>query len=437
MYVATDEQTITDLGIFGQRNGNGIYDLYNRTHTRGGEAILKELFRHPLSDREEINRRSGIIEQFAWLNKAFPFDAALFDMAEKYLANAAGEQTKNSTHQGILGEKEIQHGVIAVIQLIQRIKGFIETKETIAIAAYERDRKTIAQLLADPALEPALKDTSKGKLSYTAIAAYDALFRLREYNKIKELLGHIYSLDVYLSVAKLAVDRKFVFPKALGKDQYALRLEGVYHPELQHPVSNNLAMDAYKNVIFLTGANMAGKSTFLRAVSTAVYIAHIGFPVAARSMEFSVMDGIYTTINLPDNLGQGASHFYSEVLRVKKVATELHQGKSLFIVFDELFRGTNVKDAHEATVAVTDAFAKKKNSLFIISSHIVEAGEDLGKEPSIGFQYLPTRMNGHVPEYTYTLEEGITDDRHGMIIIRNEGILEVLKKGKRSKLQKV
>jgi DNA mismatch repair ATPase MutS len=135
---------------------------------------------------------------------------------------------------------------------------------------------------------------------------------------------------------------------------------------------------------------------------------------------------------LPDNLGIGASHFYAEVLRVKKVATELGRGKSLFVLFDELFRGTNVKDAHEATVAITSAFAGKKDSLFIISSHIVEAGEDLRQRSNIGFLYLPTRMNGHVPEYTYTLERGITDDRHGMIIIRNEGILETLKNGRRS-----
>ena len=176
---------------------------------------------------------------------------------------------------------------------------------------------------------------------------------------------------------------------------------------------------------------MAGKSTFLRSLSTAVYVAHMGFPVAAAFMEFSVMDGIYTTINLPDNLGIGASHFYAEVLRVKKIATELSAGKSLLVIFDELFRGTNVKDAHEATVAITSAFAGKKKSMFIISSHIVEAGEELKQRGSIGFLYLPTRMNGHTPEYTYTLERGITDDRHGMIIIRNEGILETLKNGKK------
>ncbi|HVK46586.1 MAG TPA: hypothetical protein VM488_02050, partial [Pseudobacter sp.] len=106
--------------------------------------------------------------------------------------------------------------------------------------------------------------------------------------------------------------------------------------------------------------------------------------------------------------------------------------KALFVVFDELFRGTNVKDAHEGTVAITHAFAGKKNSLFLISSHIVEASDALKQKPNIGFHYLPTRMNGTVPEYTYTLEEGITDDRHGMIIIRNEGILETLKNGKKA-----
>ncbi len=208
-------------------------------------------------------------------------------------------------------------------------------------------------------------------------------------------------------------------------------MEGLYHPSLQKPVRNDIRMDETMNVVFLTGANMAGKSTFLRSLSTALYVAHMGFPVAAASMEFSVLDGLYTTVNLPDNLGIGASHFYAEVLRVKKMASELSSGKSLFILFDELFRGTNVKDAHEATVAVTKGFATKSNSLFIISSHIVEAGEELKQKNNIGFLFLPTRMNGHTPEYTYTLERGVTDDRHGMIIIRNEGILETLKNGKK------
>ncbi|MBO9632343.1 MAG: DNA mismatch repair protein [Chitinophagaceae bacterium] len=430
MYLLTDEQTIEDLRIFGKRDSQGLFDLYNHSHTRGAEIVLKEMFTKPLSDQQEINRRSNIIKSFAGMNMRFPFEGALFDMAEKYLA-AADEQKKQGTQHAVLSEREISNGVTALINLIQQIKTFIGSKEIIAMDPWSKEREAIASLLLDPAFEPVMREQQKAKLSYAAITAYDLLFRHRERSKIEQLLAQVYQLDVYLSVARVAQERKFVFPKALEKGKSILRLKGVYHPELAKPVSNHFSMDKDHNVVFLTGANMAGKSTFLRSVSTAVYVAHIGFPVAAEEMEFSVLDGIYTTINLPDNLGIGASHFYAEVLRVKKVAAELQANKSLFIIFDEMFRGTNVKDAHEATVEITIAFAAKKNSMFIISSHIVEAGERLQQVPNIGFQFLPTRMNGNIPEYTYTLEKGITADRHGMIIIRNEGILETLKNGRK------
>ena len=416
----TDEQTITDLGIFEKRSSSGIYDLYNRTHTRGGEIILKEMFLAPLSDREAISRRSSIIKSFTRLKKVFPFNSALFDITEKYIQENVQ-----------LNDKEIQQGVSSVITLIQQTRDFTGSPDVKDIVAYAEELAEISLLVNDPALTPALREKENARLSFAAAAAFDNLFRIRERIKIVQLLRHIYYLDVYLSVAIIAAERQFTFPVALEKEQCILQLKGVYHPSLQHPVGNTVLMSPEEHVIFLTGANMAGKSTFLRSVSTALYVAHVGFPVAAASMEFSVMDGMYTTINLPDNLGIGASHFYAEVLRVKKVATELSRGKALFIVFDELFRGTNVKDAHEATVAITSAFSRKKSSMFIISSHIVEAGEDLKQQSAIGFLYLPTRMNGHTPEYTYTLERGITDDRHGMIIIRNENILETLKNGHR------
>ncbi|MGN6416933.1 MAG: MutS-related protein [Pseudobacter sp.] len=430
MYLQTDEQTIEDLRIFGKRDSQGLFDLYNYSNTRGAESVLKEMFTKPLCDQQEINRRSNIIRNFSVLNMRFPFEGALFDMAEKYLL-AADEQKKQGTQQTVLSEKEISNGVTALISLVQQIKVFIESKDVLAMESWSKEREVIASLLLDPAFEPVLREQQKAKLSYAAVTAYDLLFRHRERTRIEQLLAQIYQLDVYLSIAKVARERKFIFPKALPKGKNILRLKGVYHPELAKPVSNDFSMSPEQNVVFLTGANMAGKSTFLRSVSTAVYVAHIGFPVAAEEMEFSVLDGIYTTINLPDNLGIGASHFYAEVLRVKKVAAALQANKSLFIIFDEMFRGTNVKDAHEATVEITLAFAAKKDSMFIISSHIVEAGERLQEAPSIGFQYLPTRMNGNIPEYTYTLERGITADRHGMIIIRNEGILETLKHGRK------
>ncbi|MGZ3751882.1 MAG: MutS-related protein, partial [Mucilaginibacter sp.] len=339
MQLQTDEQTIDDLGIFGNRGTGGIYDIYNQAHTRGGEEALKELFRKPLSDKEAINRRSSIIEHFTQINAVFPFAAATFDTAEKYLFN---ERSKDAHHTAALNEKEMQNGVSAIISILWGTKEFIEKSDVARISAYQAERSAIISLLSDAAVVPALRDKPTAKLSYSAITAYDILFRVRERDKIKKLLNHIYTLDVYISVAQVAVKKKLVFARALDKGGCELRLDGVYHPELNNPVANTIAISPARNLIFLTGANMAGKSTFLRAVSTAVYVAHMGFPVAAKSMVFSVMDGVYTTVNLPDKLGIGASHFFVEVLRVKKIATELSQGKSLFVIFDELFRGTNV-----------------------------------------------------------------------------------------------
>ncbi len=430
MHLLTDAQTINDLNIFGKRGGAGIFELYNCTRTRGGELILKELFKNPLSNRKEICRRSSLIRVFALNQIAFPFSAAMLDSVEKYVG-IENDFSKKIAGVSPLGEKEIQNGVMAVIEVMKTAREFIDGLSSQEFAASFEERNDMDRLLADPAFEPIFKEALKSRLSYAAVTAYDNLIRLREFNKIKSLLKHIYYLDVYLSAAKLATERKFIFPNVLDDELTMLDIEGVYHPELKEPVENNLVMDRNSNVLFLTGANMAGKSTFLRSVCTAVYIAHMGFPVAAKSMNFSVMDGIYTTINLPDDLGTGASHFYNEVLRLKKVAVELAANKSLFVVFDELFRGTNVKDANDSTVAVARLFAQNNNSIFIISSHIAEAGELLQGESGVSFKYLPTRMNGHLPQYSYKLEDGITADRHGMIIIRNEGILEILRDGKK------
>ncbi len=88
---------------------------------------------------------------------------------------------------------------------------------------------------------------------------------------------------------------------------------------------------------------MAGKSTWMKTLGTSFYLAHMGFPVAADSMRFKVMEGVFTSINVPDDISIGWSHFYAEVMRVKQVAQEISGGKKLFVLFDELFKGTQCK----------------------------------------------------------------------------------------------
>lgn len=172
---------------------------------------------------------------------------------------------------------------------------------------------------------------------------------------------------------------------------------------------------------------MAGKSTLMKSLGIALYLAHIGVPVPANRLVFSPRDALYTSINLPDNIQMGYSHYYAEVLRVKRVAEQLVQGRKLFVLFDELFRGTNVKDAYDGTIAITTRLYQHPLCQFILSTHIIEAGEFLERDyPDIQYLYLPTRLEAGKPVYTYTLTPGITSDRHGMVIIENEGIIDLL-----------
>ncbi len=440
MLFTTDQQTLDDLNIFGKHGSDSVYQIFNCCRTRCRAAILEEMFRYPLSEEKAINQRSGIIRYFASVEVMFPFESSDFDAIEPYL-NSRDERTKLSGQEQSLVRKlsnlvaldaetlSIHNGITALIELLKKLHVFVVALEVPEGHPYLSDKNAILRLLEDPAFAIIFKPLETGKLSATEMAAYDVLFRFGHQGVIQKLLRYIYALDVYFTAARVASERHFAFPKALPQDQHMVNLTGLYHAQVKNAVANSIEINPKSNVIFLTGANMAGKSTFMKALSIAVYLAHMGFPVAAAKMEFSVLDGIYTTINLPDDLGMGASHFYAEVLRAKKVANEL-RSKNLFVVFDELFRGTNVKDAGEATIAFTEAFARKVNSVFVISTHIIEAGDVLKERcDNINFVYLPTLMDGTNPVYTYKLKQGITEDRHGMIIINNEGILELLDKG--------
>jgi DNA mismatch repair protein MutS len=443
MLFTTDKQTQEDLNIYGKQGTDSILSLFNRTSTVHGSKLLVEMFRYPLSDADAINARSENISYLSRIKAVFPFSSEQFDRAEQYLANT-DERTKLSSEKPTLEKKlsnlvasnadykQIVNGINALMEIIQELHSLLKNMLLLAGSPLKNDPETqgIYKLVTTEPINQLVQENPPNKLPHEKLAAYDLMLRFRYRDIINQILQYIYKLDVYLTVAKIANERNLVFPKALPKEEHVIRIAGFYHPQLKNAVANKLTINTDSNVVFLTGANMAGKSTFMKSLGIAMYLAHMGFPVAAKQMEFSVMDGIYTTINLPDNLGIGASHFYAEVLRIKKIAKELSTGKNIFVIFDELFRGTNVKDAYEATIAVTAAFAKKRNSVFVISTHIIEAGEVLKEQANISFKYLPTRMNGTNPEYTYTLESGITDDRHGMIIINNEGILELLKKRK-------
>jgi len=436
-----DKQTIDDLNIFGKHGKNSVFSIYNNTRTKGGAKLLEEMFRHPLDDFGVIKKRQDIIQYFYHKRMDFPFEGSLFDSVEYYLSNT-DTRTRIDAHDNKLKKRfqrlmktdtefqMIHKSILGLISIINRLHDFFEDIDNDELTVLEMpEMEEVKIIISDEKFRFVKKERETKKLSLEKTGKYDNELRYASNKNMHKMLSFIYQLDIYISLAHVARERKLSFSDVQPSDSNILKISQLSHPLLTDPVVNTIEVTVENNVIFLTGANMAGKSTFMKSFGIAVFLAHLGFPVPAQEMTFSVRNGMYTTINLPDNLNQGYSHFYAEVLRLKKIANSINHAKNMIIIFDELFRGTNVKDAYDATIAVTEAFATNKDSIFIISTHIIESADILkDKCENINFVYLPTTMENGVPRYTYTLSSGITDDRHGMMIIHNEKILEILMK---------
>lgn len=431
-----DKQTLEELNLLGKFRQGSVYHLFNQVKTRGGEGLLDHMFHHPLLDHHAINERSSVFRFFQESGLIFPVDVLQINLMREYLDAGSGNNAfmvlggmyvKKLLSSLTRDEryKKIIQGLQATIVTLKRCHTFLETipKEN---GPYTNRIKAVQKILANKQIGRLLNIDIYKDLPVQLLAQYDYLLKNKLATEMKEIMTFIYELDVNIAVGNVAEAKGFTYANALSAERNVLSAKGLKHPCIDNAVGNSVVMNENKNVIFLTGANMAGKSTLMKSVGIVMYLAHMGFPVATHDMEFSVREGMYTSINVADNIGLGYSHFYAEVVRVKQAAEAAASGKRLLLMFDELFKGTNVKDAFDGTLAVTEAFAEYLDCLFVVSTHIIEVGEALKGSENIHFKYMPTIMEGVHPRYTYRLEEGITEDRQGMMIIQNEGILEML-----------
>ena len=145
-------------------------------------------------------------------------------------------------------------------------------------------------------------------------------------------------------------------------------------------------------------------------------------------MQLSLFDGVLSNINVVDNLSKGESYFYNEVQRIKSTIVKISDGRKWLILIDELFKGTNVKDAMKCSSVVIEGLIKVKQSLFILSTHLYEIGEALKEHNNILFKYFETTVDDEQLKFSYQLKEGISNDRLGYLILKREKVIELLEK---------
>nr|WP_317132165.1 DNA mismatch repair protein MutS [Sphingobacterium phlebotomi] len=441
-----DKQTLSDLNAMSW-NASSLLDFFDNTITVGGRDVLYDYFLHPLNDQEQIQHRQEAIAYLAAVDMDKLFDKYMMDDLERYLSlpKEVYSQSQFSYYVdkfatnfwSLTYEKErllITQSIKEVAQIIINLSVVFENASCSdkPIGLLARLSHSFSEITADFNLEE-LQKVSLGKNTLNAIIKYDYIFRNVKRNDITEIFAMWYTLDALRSVAKSLKRKQLVFPQFIEKDEgeNLLNIKGLYNLALENPIKNDVEVKRCQNIWFLTGANMTGKSTLLKSISACVYLAHLGLPVPADSMQAMLFQGLITTINLGDNLIAGYSHFFNEVRRLKMIAGTLEKKGKIVIVLDELFKGTNYQDAYEATLKLMDSIAGIEDAVFFISSHIAELSTELKKNKQVAFRFLKTEMQddkGVV--FTYCLASGVADEKLGMWFLEREKVFDTFEKVK-------
>lgn len=439
MIFEIDEQTKKDLNIYpsnNNANSSSVFTIFNKTKTGGGSDLLLKTFKSPLNDISQLEERRNSILFVQKQSIEIAIDYKQFEEIEFYFR--IGKSTLQNTFIDSLKDRvsywydptsdyyNIQNGIFQLYKLHLEIKRLLlYLKPSTEIPFFDSFEKESLKFIS--IFKNKIRLNKKGEIYFRNINKLDFIFRKQEKDFIREYINSIYSLDVFIAISSVMKEKKFTFPEYYSSNNPSFKLNSVWHPFIENPVKNSIELGFnHNNILFLTGPNMAGKSTFLKSIGISLYLAHLGFPVPAKEMQLVISNSLSTTINLSDNINSGQSHYFSEVKRVKDIAQNtLKKGKSIVII-DELFRGTNVKDALEASYKLINEFVKIKSSLFIISSHINEISNYITPKNEFSFQCFSSKIVTDKIQYDYQLKSGISSERMGLKIIEQEQIFKLL-----------
>jgi len=245
---------------------------------------------------------------------------------------------------------------------------------------------------------------------------------------LEALIGAIPRLDALCSLATASANASGTVPRMVPPTGGTLSFDDLRHPLLPRGVGNDVHLADGDQVLFLTGPNMAGKSTVLRAIGIAVHCAHLGMAVTARRADIPVYDQLLASITVRDNLARGESLYLSEIRRVRLIVDAVDRGHAVLALFDEVFRGTNIMDATDATVLLVDGLSRAAHGTFFIASHLAEVARARGQARGVTCWCMGIDTSGNTPQFTYRMERGISEVRLGMMLLDAEGVGQILRR---------
>jgi DNA mismatch repair ATPase MutS len=184
-------------------------------------------------------------------------------------------------------------------------------------------------------------------------------------------------------------------------------------------VRNDVSIDGATRVLLVSGSNMSGKSTLLRAVGINVVLAMTGAPVRARSLSLTPLQ-IGASIRVNDSLREGSSRFYAEIKRLRQIFDLPEGDPPLLFLLDELLQGTNSKDRRIGAEGIVRALVNR-GAIGLVSTHDL-ALTDIGGSVELRNVHFQDELQNGRMTFDYKLRDGIVTKSNGLELMRSIGL---------------
>ncbi|MCE5286339.1 MAG: DNA mismatch repair protein MutS [Pelosinus sp.] len=266
---------------------------------------------------------------------------------------------------------------------------------------------------------------SYGLFNFLLLWDYHCVFAVEAWKKQNgQLLEHWFLAVAYFEAATSSANLARLHPTwsfPVITDKLCFNSKGVGHPLLdaQQRVSNDFTLNQGLGII--TGSNMSGKTTMLRTVGINLVLAYAGAPVCAEQMTCSVMD-IMTSMRISDDLGNGISTFYAELLRIKKIIEQAKIKQPMIFLIDEIFRGTNSNDRITGALSVLRNL-NKDWVIGLISTHDFElcSLEQEDGIDAVNYHFLESYQAGEI-QFDYKIRPGRCYSTNARYLMQMVGI---------------
>ncbi len=230
-------------------------------------------------------------------------------------------------------------------------------------------------------------------------------------------------LEVLCSIGTLSFNHPhWCFP-VLKTDEPTFIAKQLGHPliEEQKSVLNDFTATGNEQINLITGSNMAGKSTFLRSIGVNMVLAGMGAPVCATQLTVSPLN-VMSSMRIKDNLEESTSTFYAELKKLKQIIDAVNNNEPVFILLDEILRGTNSNDRHTGSKALIQQLLRHK-ATGVLATHDLELAQLEAAYPNnIRNYHFDVQVNAEELFFDYKLKTGVCQSMNASILMKKIGI---------------